>query len=108
MPGLEEHWPKQLDPSIVARTAEEIADRTIILGDDVAKFIKGEVGKYLIARARGELSEALMDLAEETDPVKIRELQFKAQLARAVPEWLQDAIESGRAELELKLNQGED
>lgn len=107
MAGLEEHWPKQLDPSIVARTAEEIADRTIILGDDVARFINGEVGKYLIARAREELSKALTDLAGETDPVKIRELQYKVQLARAIPEWLQDAIESGRAELELKLQQGE-
>lgn len=102
--GLENHWPKAHDFVEIARATEEIADRTIILGDDVARFLDGEIGQYILSRAREQLATALYALADETDPEKIRQFQFDARVARAIPEWLQDAINSGKLELELRLS----
>jgi len=67
-------------------------------GIEVEGFLNTSVGRYLIGRAEIEEQEALQSLGEvdPEDPKAIREIQFKLQVARAVPRWIQDAIQSGR------------
>ena len=103
--GLEEHWKQPVDPGVIAKAIEKVAEETIILGDDVANFIKGNIGQYIIARAQAQLVSNLEELTRETELEKIRTLQFNIHLAQAIPQWLHDAIESARNELELKYNQ---
>jgi len=103
--GLEDHWKQPVDPGIIAKAIERVAEETIILGDDVANFLKSNIGQYLMARAQVQLVSNLQELTTETDLEKIRILQFNIHLAQAIPQWLHDAIESARSELELKYNQ---
>jgi hypothetical protein len=102
--GLEDHWKPPVDPSIIAKAIQAVSEETIILGDDVANFLKSNIGQYLMARAQQQMMENLSELIAETDPGKIKILQFNIHLASAVPQWLEDAINSGRSELELKFN----
>ena len=61
-------------------------------------FLKGEIGRYLLGRAEIDEREALAELAEvdPENPGAIRAAQHKLQVARAVPRWIIDAIQSGR------------
>jgi len=67
-------------------------------GIEVEQFLLSQIGQYLIGRAEIDEREALEALGEvdPEDPKAIREAQFKLQVARAVPRWIRDAIQSGR------------
>jgi len=67
-------------------------------GIEVEHFLKTEVGRFLIGRAELDEREALeeLGLVDPEDPKAIRAVQFKLQVARAVPRWIRDAIQSGR------------
>lgn len=68
------------------------------IGIEAEQFLRTSVGQYLIGRAELEEREALESLGE-VDPENakaVREAQFRLQVARAVPRWLSDAIQSGR------------
>jgi hypothetical protein len=67
-------------------------------GIEVEQFLNSQIGQYLIGRAEIDEREALESLGEvdPEDTKSIRQAQFKLQVARSVPRWIQDAIQSGR------------
>lgn len=81
--------------------------QTAELGMDVSAFKRSPVGKYLLARANEEYSDALAELAEvnPTDAEKIRALQSDIKRCVTLEAWLEEAIEAGR-NAEEALQQG--
>lgn len=89
---------------------QSISEDTILLGDDADQFFKSDLGKYIQARARHEIITAQNDLVkvDPEDSKAIREIQNRIKIARAVPDWLNEAILSGRQELEQKFLEEEE
>lgn len=83
---------------------------TVQFGLDVAAFIEGAVGQYLIGRAAQEREAALEELAlaEAADVNHIRELQLIVRRADSFSDWLEEARLAGlAAEAELQSQEGE-
>jgi hypothetical protein len=68
-----------------------------ILGDDAEKFLKTDLGKYLIESAEQETTEALhiLKTVDPNDKVKITELQNKIWRAESFKDWLVGLINAG-------------
>ena len=69
----------------------------IDFGMEVEAFIKGAIGKYLVARAEDDAAEAMATLknADPEDPKGIRDLQNRIKVADSVRVWLAEAIQAG-------------
>lgn len=69
-----------------------------ILGDDADKFLKTELGRYLLETAKQESLDALHELKsiDPTDTKKITELQNKIWLAESFEGWLVQLINAGQ------------
>lgn len=83
--------------------SNELQQAEILLGDDAEKFFQSDIGKYIIGRAGQEVDEATEGLkkVDPEDTQKIRELQFKVQVAESVPCWLQELIIAGKQAMEI-------
>jgi len=68
-----------------------------MLGQEAERFIKGPVGRHVIARAEKQIEQAYqaLSVADPEDPKLIRDLQHKISVARAVPHWLALAVQDG-------------
>lgn len=68
-------------------------------GIEVEQFLASEVGRYLIARAKDEETQALEALAEAPaqEWKRIIELQQTVKRARSIETWLAVAVQNGRA-----------
>lgn len=95
---------------ITDQEIKRISDNTIILGDDADSFFKQELGQYILARARQEVKDCIHDLMEvdPTDMAKITGIKIKMLVAWSVPKWLNEAILSGKAELEGRMEKSEE
>ena len=67
-------------------------------GLDVEKFRHDTIGKMVWRRSQAEVWSALQDLktADPDDAKSIRDLQFRIQVAEAVPGWLEEVFQQGR------------
>ena len=67
------------------------------LGEQIKLFMQGDIGRYIIERAKADADEALSELAnvDPEDPKAIREAQMKLRVVERVLSWLQDAITAG-------------
>ena len=67
------------------------------LGMQAESFLDSPVGKYLIARAEGEVEAAVEELktVDCTDAKAIQTLQNKVYRAESIQYWLAEAIPAG-------------
>lgn len=77
---------------------ERLLIAEIDLGLATEQFVKSDVGRYLIGRARGEAEEAIERLkkVDANDPKSIREIQNEIWRAESFQQWLEDTILGGR------------
>ena len=70
---------------------------TIDFGFQVEAFIKSPIGTFLIARAEGEIEDALEGLKKVSpnDPAAIVDLQNRVYRAESIQYWLAEAIQTG-------------
>jgi uncharacterized protein YhdP len=83
---------------------------TVQFSLDVKAFVEGAVGQYLIGRAEQEKQAALELLgeADASDANYVRELQLVVRRAASFRDWLDEAIQAGKAaEAELQSQEGE-
>lgn len=69
-----------------------------ILGQDAQEFVKTELGRYILGRARQEKAEALEQLGRVSPwrRNRIRQLQNEVWRADSIAGWLSELITSGR------------
>jgi hypothetical protein len=87
-----------------------MVEGTILLGDDAEKFKQSELGEYLFSCATEE-SRVAMEALKTIDPGNVNGiiiLQTRIRLADAFPEWIEDAIRSGRDLLAFRQQQEEE
>lgn len=74
-----------------------------ILGDDAEKFLKTDLGRYLLESARQEATGALHELktVSPIDKEKITELQNKVWRAESIEGWLTGLINAGQQAREI-------
>lgn len=91
-----------MDSREAYKKTNEIAD----LGADVTAFKAGNIGKFLIKRAKEDEITALKKLSNvcPTDTDGIRQLQLEAKVPAAFLNWLEKAIDDG-AEAKWELSQ---
>lgn len=88
------------DPEI-----SNVVDSTILLGDDADRFFESDLGQYVMARAREQMSEALNKLAiVEPASKEYWDARMMYHIARSVPMWLNDAITCGKQLLAMKMD----
>lgn len=77
--------------------------RSAVFGRQVEDFLKGDIGDYLLQRAKEQEEEAMRALrtAAPWRRRRIQELQNRAALAASIMDWLGDAISDGHAALEI-------
>lgn len=68
-----------------------------VLGRDADEFLRSELGRYLVERARTEEQIAIDELcnAKPGDAALILELQGRIWRARALPDWLAELVQDG-------------
>ncbi len=73
--------------------------KAIDFGFQVQAFIDSEIGKFLIARAEAQITEAaeLLKRVNPENPTQIRALQHTINVAEDVQYWLAEAIQAGYA-----------
>ena len=86
---------------------QQIADNTILLGDDADRFFKTDLGQYILERSKREIAECMeaFSLAKPMDQIAMLAIQMKLKLALSVPGWLNEAIQSGQQELSRRMNE---
>ena len=83
-----------------------------VFGGEVEYFVQNDpIGRYLIEKAKREVTEALEALgdADPDDAAAVRKIQHRLRVARSVPKWLGEAIEEGhsaRAQLQEEQDDG--
>ncbi len=67
------------------------------LGEEAGQFLETDLGKLLQGRAILDIEDAQNALlsADPENPAAIRELQFKAAVARQFVSWIAEAISNG-------------
>lgn len=85
----------QLDP-------EDPKVRWAMFGKQVELFLQGDIGSYLVKRAKQEGDEAVEELkkVDAFDGNAVAAIQLKARVADAVIVWLGDAIAAGESATE--------
>ena len=68
-----------------------------MLGQEATRFMNGQVGRHVVARAEREIEQAYqaLSVADAEDPRLIRDLQNQIAIARAIPQWLASAVNEG-------------
>lgn len=71
--------------------------RDVDFGMQAESFLDSPVGKYLIARAEGEVEAAVEELktVDCTDAKAIQTLQNRVYRAESIQYWLAEAIQAG-------------
>ena len=85
---------------IEQQSAETIAIlKTIDFGAEVKAFLGTNIGKYLVAKAEGEVADAVEELktVSPSDPVAIADLQNRVYRAESFQYWLAEAIQTGQS-----------
>lgn len=74
----------------------EQAEAEIRFGAEAEQFLKGNIGRYLLARSKEEIDEAVAGLKKVNpiDAVAIRELQNIIQRNEGVESWLGEIIQA--------------
>lgn len=69
------------------------------LGIDCETFMASDVGRYLVGRATAEIEAARDELEEfnSSDAAGVRAIQNRIWRAKSVLQWLEDAVQNGRA-----------
>ena len=77
-------------------TDDDLAD-VAHLGEEARKFIEGDVGKSIFARAEQYALDALSALAkaDPKEPLGIIRLQERIELARSFPTWFDEIVNIG-------------
>jgi len=72
-----------------------------VLGRQVEEFLNGPIGSRLLAKARAQSEAAveMLKVVSPEDPVAIRALQTKIQVADSIIGWLGDAVHEGEVAL---------
>lgn len=81
-----------------------------LLGEEADKFLKGDLGRYLIGCAEQEIQEALLAL-ETADPGEakdIQKLQNRVWRARSFSDWLKELVIRGDNALKVYKQQQEE
>jgi len=70
-------------------------------GRVVEDFLRGPIGAYLIDKARTQSDAAVeaLKVVSPEDPVEIRALQTRIQVADSIVRWLGDAVHEGQMAL---------
>lgn len=76
---------------------QDLLDNTVELGKEAEKFIQSKIGKYLIDKSNEEVEAALEGLiyVDSEDPKAIRVLQNQISIAKAIQQWLVQAVDEG-------------
>ncbi len=76
--------------------------RWATFGKQVELFLQGDIGSYLVKRARTEMDEAYEDfkVVDPLDTQKVAAVQRKALIADKVISWLGEAIAAGEDAVE--------
>jgi len=85
---------------------DEPTVRWAAFGRQVELFLEGDIGNFLVARARKQIEEATADLvvADAHDFAEIQNLQNRVKVAESIIEWLGEAIAAGHSALEELKN----
>jgi hypothetical protein len=77
-----------------------------ILGKDAEDFFKTDIGRYVLARSREEVDEAILELKATPahDVAEIRNLQLTIAKAEGAVEWLNEQIIAGKQALQQLEN----
>lgn len=77
-------------------TRERIA--AVALGLDVEEFLRGMIGRYLMARADEECEKAIEEFkkVDARDELLVRDIQSRMLIPERFKQWLQDAVQGGR------------
>jgi hypothetical protein len=91
-----------------APETEENLEATVAYGAEALRFLKSDLGQYLLDRSGDEVLEALTAL-ETVDPgdyQKIQELQNIIRRNRSVEAWLGEVVQAGIDARNLLDDQG--
>ena len=68
-----------------------------VLGKDAEDFFKSDIGRYVLARSREEVDEAvkLLKVIPANEMAKIRNAQLQIAKAEGTIEWLNEQISAG-------------
>ncbi|MDD2989810.1 MAG: hypothetical protein PHI64_12710 [Zoogloea sp.] len=82
--------------------------KTVDFGFEVQAFLESTIGRYLAARAKDEVTEALelLKAVDPENPKAVRALQNRVAVAENVLYWLAEAIQEGQS-AEAQLTQGD-
>jgi hypothetical protein len=88
----------------------EMLVRRALFGKQVEQFLSSEVGRYMVARAEDQKSDALAAFksCDVEDVQNVRALQNKVKLAESIVQWMAEAVSDGLAALNIIENRSEE
>jgi hypothetical protein len=89
--------PPEIDAQVEDKKDRELLNR-VALGEDFERFIRGHLGRHLIARAdqeRSELLEKIVSLDPRQDEFEMRRVQQRIAVIDSWQEWCAEAISEG-------------
>ena len=74
-----------------------------LLGDEAKQFMESDLCKYMLGIAEQEiaLAQEALENVNPSDTEAVRDLQFKAKVARQFRQWLDETIDKGDSALEV-------
>lgn len=91
-------------------TEEEQLEAIITIGSEAKKFIKSDLGQYVLGCARQEIEELTETLKDPETPLdKVNDLRMQIRARESAVEWLAEAIQQAdNAFSQLEIANAED